>query len=151
MKANIKQQLCLLCYEAVAQRIANAQNAIDVAKESANDDSKSSAGDKHETGRAMAQLEQEKSAIQLNESIELKKEVEKIDFTNSAGSAQLGSLVITDKGNFFISVPIGKLNINQQTYFAVSPSSPIGMKVRNLKKNDSFDMNGLVYKILEII
>ena len=122
-----------------------------MAKESANDDSKSSAGDKHETGRAMAQLEQEKSGYQLKEAQELKNNLEKININTVSKSVQLGSIVITDKGNFFVSIPVGKLIVDSQTYYAISLSSPIGVKVKNLTKKDAFEMNNIVYKILEIL
>src|SRR3989344_3123698 len=110
-KNNLKLQLYSLCLVQIEQRISNAQLAIDNAKESSNDDTKSSAGDKHETGRAMAQLEQEKSAHQLNEALDLKASIEKINLAIKSISAQVGSIVHTDKGNFFISVPVGKLTV----------------------------------------
>ncbi|MBL0329305.1 MAG: 3-oxoacyl-ACP synthase [Bacteroidetes bacterium] len=151
MKKNLKEQLHSLCLAAVEQRIQNAQAAIAVAQESANDDTKSSAGDKHETGRAMAQLEQEKSAHQLNEALELKKILEKINPDFKADSVQLGSVVLTDKGHFFIAIPVGKLVLDSVTYFAISITSPIGSKIKNLRPGDSFEMNGMHYKIKSIL
>lgn len=151
MKNSLKEKLFLLCLEYVNQRISNAQDAIDVAKESANDDSKSSAGDKHETGRAMAQLEQEKSGYQLKEANELKSYLEKTNINSSSTSVQPGSVVLTDKGNFFISIPVGKLIADNETYYAISLSSPIGMKIKNLTKGAEFELNGNVYKILGIL
>lgn len=151
MKTSLKQKLHSLCLQNVEQRILNAQLAINNAKESANDDTKSSAGDKHETGRAMAQLEQEKSANQLNEALSLKKALEKLDLTISSKSVQVGSVVLTDKGNFFISIPVGKLTVEKETYYSISIGSPIGEKIKNLVKNDTFNMNGIVYKILGVL
>ncbi len=150
MELTLKQELYSLCLAAVEKRISNAQSAFDSAKESANDDTKSSAGDKHETGRAMAQLEQEKTAHQLNEALELKKLLEKTDPSFVSKSVQSGSLVVTDKGNFYVSVPIGKLTFKKSDYFAISIASPIGGKIKSGKKNDTFEMNGVVYKILNI-
>jgi sortase (surface protein transpeptidase) len=60
----LKTRLHSLCVSYVGQRIETAQRAIAIAQASANEETKSSAGDKYETGRAMAQLEIEK--IQLN-------------------------------------------------------------------------------------
>lgn len=150
MNTNLKQQLFSLCLTQIEQKISIAQSAIDNATESANDDTKSSAGDKHETGRAMAQLEQEKSRHQLKEALDLKKSIEKINIDIQSTSAHVGSVVHTDKGNFFISVPVGKLTIENTSYYSISITSPIGAKLKNLTKNDSFDMNGIVYKILEV-
>lgn len=150
MKKDIKQQLFSLCLNLIEQRISNAQLAISTAKESANDDRKSSAGDKHETGRAMAQLEQEKSGQQLKDVFDLKKSIEKLNLDIQSASAQVGSIVITDKGNFFILAPLGKLIVDENIYYAISISSPIGDKLKGRIKNESFEMKGIVYKILEV-
>ena len=151
MKPTLKQQLFILCDQFIDQRIANAREAIENATESANDDTKSSAGDKHETGRAMAHLEQEKSSNQLNEALELKTTLQKINPEISSSTIQVGSLVLTDKGNFFICIPAGKLELDNQIYFAISIGSPIGMKIKNLSKNQSFEFNNAVYNIIEVL
>ncbi len=150
MKKNLKQQLFSLCQQYIEQRISNALNAINTAKESANSDSKSSAGDKHETGRAMAQLEQEKSSIQLSETFELQKILQKIDPDKSSATIQNGSIVITNKGNFFISIPAGKLQFENKIYFAISMGSPFGLKIKNLSKNMQFDFNDQHYEIEDV-
>ena len=53
------QQACLDYCDVLINR---AQKEFQFITESANNETKSSAGDKHETGRAMAQIEQEKAA-----------------------------------------------------------------------------------------
>ena len=57
---SLKKQLYLFCVDYVESKLTNLQSALASAREAVSDDSKSTAGDKHETGRAMAQLEQEK-------------------------------------------------------------------------------------------
>ncbi|CAN5493886.1 hypothetical protein BH10BAC1_BH10BAC1_06840 [soil metagenome] len=147
---NLKQQLYTLCNLFIEQRIANTKEAIQNASESANDETKSSAGDKHETGRAMAQLEQEKAVTQLNEALELQAFFKKINPEIESKTAQVGSVVLTDKGNFFLAIPAGKLTVNKQQYFAISAISPIGLKLRNLTKNQQFDFNNQVYRIIDV-
>ncbi|MCX6297033.1 MAG: 3-oxoacyl-ACP synthase [Bacteroidetes bacterium] len=147
---NIKQILYIHCQQFVEQRISNAQVAINTAKESANDDTKSSAGDKHETGRAMAQLEQEKSAIQLNEAYELQNILQKINPHSFSEIIQNGSVVLTNKGNFFISIPAGKIVIENKVYFAISIGSPIGLNLKKKSKKMQFDFNGQLYEIEDI-
>lgn len=151
MKPTLKQQLYSLCQQFIDQRIANAREAIKNATESANDDTKSSAGDKHETGRAMAHLEQEKSANQLNEALELQAVLQKINPEITSSTIQVGSVVLTDKGNFFICIPAGKLELENKVYFAISIGSPIGMKIKNLSKNQTFEFNQSVYNIIEVL
>ena len=151
MNSFIKQALYKKCLEYADQRIHIIQSAIDEAVESANDDTKSSSGDKHETGRAMAQLEQEKSSKQLNEAIEFKNVLEKINPEQKSEKILLGSLVYTNKGVFYISVAAGKLIIEDQAFFAISPTSPLAMKLIGSRANNEIDFNGTNYKIVEIV
>ena len=148
---NLKSQLYAACIDYVEQRISHIQSAIDAASESGNDETKSSAGDKHETGRAMMQLEQEKNAKQLYEIIELKKLLDKINPEQQSSKASLGSIIITNKENFYISISAGKISIDNKNYFAVSPSSPIGSKLLNLKVNQEINFNGNNYSIQQIL
>jgi len=63
----IKQQLFNKCLDAIDSRFQTIQNTISEIQESLTSETKSSAGDKHETGRAMLQLEREKAGNQLSE------------------------------------------------------------------------------------
>ncbi|MGZ4054544.1 MAG: 3-oxoacyl-ACP synthase [Bacteroidia bacterium] len=151
MDTHIKKRLYEKCLEYANQRIANIQEAIDEAVESANDDTKSSSGDKHETGRAMAQLEQEKSSKQLAEALEFKNILEKINPGQKSDKVLLGSLVVTNKGAFYISVAAGKLSIDDQFYFAISPASPLAIKLMGLSKKEEIIFNGNKYIVEEIV
>ena len=111
---------------------------------------KSSAGDKHETGRAMIQIEREKlgKQILLNEDV-IKKLISfeeniKTDFVS------LGSIVVTDNLNYYLSIPAGFLKIEAKTYYCVSPISPIGMLLLGKKIKDQIYFNKRTSKILEI-
>ena len=108
---------------------------------------RSSAGDKHETGRAMAQLEQEKSTKQLQEAFELKKSILKIDPNLHSSFISKGSLVLTDQGNFYISIAAGKIQVDNIDYFAISPLSPIAIAFIGAKANQKINFNGKDYFI----
>lgn len=152
---NDQQQLKIAlhakCVEYADQRIQTIQNALDAAGESGNDETKSSAGDKHETGRAMMQLEQEKIANQLSEALEMKINISKIDPHQRSRVVSLGSVVITNKGNFYISISAGKIEVEQQLCFAISPLSPLASKLIGLLVTQETEMNGQIYKIMEIV
>ncbi|MES2592678.1 MAG: 3-oxoacyl-ACP synthase [Bacteroidota bacterium] len=147
----LKFQLYQKCIDYVEERLSHVQSAIDAASESGNDETKSSAGDKHETGRAMMQLEQEKNSRQLYETMELKKALDKINPNQQSTVVAPGSIVITNKGNFYISISAGKIEIGTTTYFAVSPVSPIAAQFIGLAIGKELNFNGSLYKIQEII
>ena len=123
----IKEQLFHQCYEYIDQRIGTAKAAIESAKASADEETKSSAGDKYETGRAMMQLEMEKHNAQLAEASKLRKMLDQIQphIHKQSDSVQPGSAVDTDQGSFFIAISAGQLKAGDKVFFAISPATPI--------------------------
>jgi DNA-binding XRE family transcriptional regulator len=147
----LKEMLFDHCLKYAQDRLSTIRSAMSYAVESANDDSKSSAGDKHETGRSMAQLEQEKLSGQLLEAEKLIQTLNQIERGKISPNASLGSLFITTNGNYYLSVSAGKLLINNITYFAVSPLSPIGVVLMQQKINSAFIFNGKEFSIEKIL
>lgn len=145
--SEIKRKLYRICMDYVCERIASAQQAITAARESANDDTKSSAGDKYETGREMMQQEIDRNRKQLEESQKLRLILESIDPDRPTEIVQNGSLVSTNLGNFYISISRGQISIEGCNYFAVSAVSPIGMKLMKQKAGSGFDFNGKMFLI----
>ena len=148
---SIKQQLHALCLAYIEERIKGANQAIQFAQDAANEETKSSSGDKYETGRAMAQLEIEKINTQLNEAKKLKQNLLQPENTTASEKVQPGSLVITNQGKFYISIPAGQLIINKEIYFAISPSSPIGHELLYLTTGDRFTFNKKEFIIQQIL
>lgn len=137
----IKKQLHARCVAIVQQRIADSRQAMDAAQESANQEEKSSMGDKYETGRAMAQIARDQAAQQLDEALKLKLVLDQINPMSSSTNIGLGSLVVTDQNQFYIAISVGRLEIDGKEHFVVSPQSPIGKLLINRKVNDSFVFN----------
>jgi len=145
-----KIKLHSLCQAYIEQRIDAAQKAIAIAQESANEETKSSAGDKYETGRAMAQLEIEKNSTQLAEAQKLKVALSQIKPDQTSYAVQAGSLVITNQGNFYISISAGQFTVDNVSYFSISPASPIGSKLMGLKEGAQFSFNTKTYLIRNV-
>lgn len=128
-----------------------AQLAIDEAQKASNDDTKSSAGDKYETGRAMMQQETDRNRLQLAETNKLKVALNLINPAHVSDTAEPGSIVITDRGNFYIAISAGLINVNGEDYFAISPVSPIGLLLKGQKAGKEFALNGKPYQIKMVI
>jgi len=148
---DIKEQLHKFCIAYVQKRMDEAEMAFKAAEQASNDDTKSSAGDKYETGRAMMQQEKDRNTTQLNEANKLMVALNHISTKGNSATAENGSLVITDNGKFYIAISAGVLAINGENYFAVSPASPIGMRLKGLKAGDGFELNGKKYKVVEVM
>jgi len=127
------------------------QSSFDDANSALTSETKSSAGDKHETGRAMAQLEQEKLSGQLANLVQLKEGLSRINPQDKFDTVQFGSIVETSNGFFFFSVGLGSFIIEETTVFSLSITSPIGQQLIGKKKNDEIQFNGKNIKIIDII
>ena len=137
----LKQQLYNFCSDYVNQRIETASSAIQIAQASANEETKSSAGDKYETGRAMMQLEIEKNTTQLNEARKLRQVLDQFDPLKPTSFVQLGSLVITSSQNYYMSISAGQLTIENKIYFAISAVSPIGAQLMGMRAGETIVFN----------
>lgn len=148
---NLKKALYDQCQTYVQQRIDTARQAMEAAQEAANSESKSSAGDKYETGRAMAQLERDRHAQLLAEALKLEQELSRLNLDKLYDTVQPGSLAVTDRGTFFISISAGKLTQDGNDYFAVSPASPIATALTGNRAGDTVLFNKLTYQVVQIV
>ena len=126
------------------------KNALTLAKESRDGDTKSSAGDKYETGRAMMQIEIDKFENQLQKTRVLQKELERINLDRTFNEAVMGSIVQTNTDFIFISIGLGRIVLNGQNYITISQASPLGQAIYNKKKGEKFSLNGRENDILGI-
>lgn len=137
----VKKELLNQCQNYTLKRLQRVQNIISGIQESLTSETKSSAGDKHETGRAMLQLEREKAGKQLAEVQKLQEILAKVSIVPS-DHIRLGSLVFTSQANYFISISIGQLVINNKQYFAIAVNSPIGKMLLGETVGSTFNFNG---------
>ena len=146
-----KQNLYSRCQQYVQQHIDTARQAMESAQESANSESKSSAGDKYETGRAMAQLERDRHAQLLAEARKMEQELTRLDVDKDYDTVKPGSLVTTNRGIFFISISAGKLTADGTDCFAVSPASPVAAALMSHRAGDVVTFSTLAYQVLSVV
>ncbi len=147
---SIKKKLYTSCQSFVDDRIKHVQNAIENAQNSSNSETKSTAGDKHDTARAMMQLEVEKLSKQLAEAKKLRIGLSHINPESAHKEIQMGSVVETNAANYFISVSAGNISVKDLSYFAISPVTPIAKLMIGLKKGEHFTFNGKTIEILSV-
>lgn len=147
----IKTHLYNQCVAFIDNRLNTVKNTIKEIQYALLSETKSSAGDKHETGRAMLQLEREKAGNQLAEINKIKQHISKIDIEKTALNIGLGTLVYTTKANYFISISAGELKFENQKFYAISPSTPIGKILIGKKEGDAVVFRDSKFNILQII
>ena len=138
---DLKKALYNSCVEFIEQREETINRIINSNQSALTSETKSSAGDKHETGRAMLQLEMEKTSQQLKGIHDMRLILSKIGIDDISEIIKLGSVVITNRGNYFLAISAGEINILGIKYFAVSTASPIGKLLLGKSVGNAFDFN----------
>ena len=146
----IKQSIKSEVLSQLKLKIQEITDAIKSAEISRDAYSKSSAGDKHETSRAKIQTEIDQLSKQLFNAQKQKNDLLNIDTYHTNSVANVGSLVETNKGYFYISIGWGRIQMQNENYFVISLGSPIGMLLKNKKKGDSFQFRNTEYCILNL-
>jgi len=146
----IKQQLHLKCQELLQNRLRVLEKSMNDIYNNLESETKSTAGDKHETGRAMLHLEREKLGHQLaiiNNQLQV---FNKINLEAQISRVVLGSLVYTTQANYFISVSMGELKAGKIRAYAISPMSPVGQALMLKAVDETVFYNNQEIKILKI-
>lgn len=147
---NIKQQLYNKCRDFLNNRLEVVQNTIKDIQNALHSETKSSAGDKHETGRAMLQLAREKAGQQLAELQKLNETLGKIEVNSQHKNVALGSLVLTSKLNYFIAISAGELVVDDINYYAISVSTPIAQLLLSKQIGDRIEFRDSKFIIKNI-
>lgn len=145
--ASIKEQLHQQCKVLIEQKTSALQQELKALSDSAEADTKSSMGDKYETGREMINLEKGKIGEQLRNAETMLQAINAIDPTHLMQEAALGAVVQTNVGRYFLSAPLGQVKLNKEGYFCISMGSPIGRQLAGLKVGDTFEMAGKIQEI----
>ncbi len=143
-----KENLINTIASLLTDKLNDLSQHIKETKEARDSDTKSSAGDKFETSREMVQLELNNLENQAAKTAKLLNEINAISLMPNTSIA-IGSLVETNKGNYFIAVPFGKIVIEQDEYFIISLASPMGQLLNKKTTGDEIVFKSNEMKILD--
>ena len=146
----LKQKIYDCCKLKTDVRINELQQILADLKESGTNETKSTAGDKHETALAMLQIEQANTRAQLEDALQKKAALEKINPALSVKQIVNGSLVKTNRGYFFIGIALGKITTEGIDVITLSSQSPLGIKMMGLFVGEVAEVNGTL-RIIETI
>jgi hypothetical protein len=148
MKKMNKSSLINIVKLKISEKIDNFQKLIAETRASSND-TKSSMGDKYETGREMLQQEINNLQVQLNEVLKQQDFFQTI-LPKPSDKAEKGAIVKTEKGLFFISVSLGEIIFENQKLICISPESPLAKAMNGKHTNDVFTLNTMNEKVIDI-
>jgi transcription elongation GreA/GreB family factor len=146
----LKPRVWEYCLDLLQGKLGGLELQLAELRAGAESEGKSSAGDKHETGRAMMHLEQEQLQKQVGELQNQLQQLLSLKNSEFKPNVHSGSLVTTDKGVFYIGIGLGKIDFEGQNLFVISPASPIGKVFMGKIKGDAFSFGPARYNILEI-
>jgi|688.fasta_scaffold00419_46 hypothetical protein len=146
-----KQQLKETCTSIIRERIKTLELAMAESQVAANNETKSSSGDKYETTRAMNQLEKDMLARQLSENNKELSSMIEIDCQHSSLTVIPGSLIDCGDTLFFILGGLGKMQPEGKTLFVISPNAPLAKNLFSKTKGDRFLFNRQELEILDVM
>lgn len=131
--------------------IRAAQAAFEELQGSLEGESKSTAGDKHETGRAMVQMEMEQAATRLQRVERMVRGWKATDPSVARNAVRPGAIVVTDQGGFVIGVAWGVFQgPDAQDWRAISSDAPLAMALHGCQAGEAVNFRGRSWQILEV-
>jgi len=144
-----KSELLAEVRKSLVARQEAARKEMEAAQDSANQEQKSTMGDKYETGRAMAQIDRDMYARQY---AEISRELAVLDRIGSMGDMSsravvLGSLADTSLGLVFIAVSLGVVVLGDKRVTVVSLKSPLGQALVGKEAGAVFTAQGKPHRL----
>ena len=147
----MREKLLAKCADYVEERVSRLQSSIKDLEHDLGNETKSSAGDKYETSREMMNTEINKLQNQLQSFKKLKEVLAVIENRKASTTVQLGSIVKTDAANYFISIPVGEIKVEEEKYYAIGLNSPIGKLLLGKEKGEQFIFQQKEFSIKKIL
>lgn len=146
----LKEHLYHHCVSILTERIEQAEIAMQDAQDSANSETKSSAGDKYETGRAMAHLDKERHTRRHAAALDELTRLQRLNPDCVMTEIESGALVQTSVGWYYLTVGIGEIEFEDTVVQVISPESPIGAFLLELEVGDADDFRGREIEVLSV-
>jgi hypothetical protein len=148
LNINIKEKLLARCIEIKEESETNILAAMNDAQQSANE--YGTPRDRYDSFRAQLMRKRDMLAQQLAAVDEELRYLRQIKPANILSKVESGALVRLDSQTLYILAGIGKIIVDNEIYYIVSPVVPLVMAMKNLKQGDLFSFRGTTMKIIEI-
>jgi hypothetical protein len=139
------------CLSIIGERLDALYASTEAMQQGAQNDAKSSMGDKYETGREMLKQELDKYGQAIASLEEMRAILLPIDPEKPATTIQTGALVYTTSGIFYVSVPLGKVTIQGESVFTISAYAPIVVALKEAHQSGTSFFRGKHFEISTIV
>lgn len=148
---NFKEKIYNTFLQNLRDKIYAYQVILTELRESVLNETKSTAGDKHETALAMLQMEQSQIAKHMQDAVEARNVFLQLDISAGHERIKNGSLIKTNHGYFLLGVALPKIEVDGKTALAISPKSPLGSLMIGRKAGEKIHLNQISHLIEEIV
>jgi hypothetical protein len=148
LNISIKEKLLARCIELKEESQANTLSAMNDAQQGANE--YGAPRDRYDSFRAQLMRKRDMLAQQLANVEEELRYLRQMKSKSVSTKVEAGALVALESQTLYILAGIGKVIVEDTTYYVVSPIVPLVAAMKDLKKGDSFDFRGTKMKILDI-
>ncbi|MBN2614825.1 MAG: hypothetical protein JXR71_03960 [Bacteroidales bacterium] len=148
-KKALKKELWEKCIRTEEENIARLRYEIDEAQRLSNE--YGAPKDRYDPYRTKLMRQRDLYAQQLVKAEQLMDVLKKVPMDKEFDAVEFGALVITDKQKLFVSAAIGKVECQEDCFFAISPVVPVYKAMEGKKAGETFTVNGNSFTIKEII
>lgn len=148
MSESMRHQVVAALEASMEAGLLRARAAFEELQGSLEGESKSTAGDKHETGRAMVQMEMEQAAGRLSRVERMMRQWHALDPSLSREQVRPGAVVITDQGGFVIGVAWGVFDGPESAdWRAISTDAPLAQAMQASGPGSTIEFRGRTWRI----
>ena len=147
-KLELKKKLINECLDIQHKIVENLKHVMDEAQKGANEYGQPK--DRYDSYRAQLLNKRDLFGGQLEKAANEIKVIKKIDLSRTKEFVSFGAVVITKEQKLFVSISAGKIQIDDEVYFAISPMSPIYQTINKLLKGDTFVFREKQNEILDV-
>jgi hypothetical protein len=144
----LKSKIIEACKQQQYETIANLKREMDEHQQLANDYGPPK--DRYDAFRSQMLRRRDIFAEQLQKANEELYTLDKIKPNEVKSKIEFGAIVVTDKQKLFISTSMGKISIDDEVFFCISPAVPIYKVMEGMKAGDVTTFNNNCIKILDV-
>ncbi len=145
---DLKKRLLEVCINRQQETAAELQHEVDETLRLSNE--YGAPKDRYDPFRTKLMNQNNLFAKQLSQANTLLVTLQKIPVDREITTVEFGAIVITNKQKLFVSVGMGKIMLDGETFYAISPQVPIFQAMRGKKAGDTFIFNGQTFEIKDV-
>lgn len=147
-KNEVKAKLLAKCIAQQEEAISQLQKEIDDAQKQANDYGQPK--DRYDAFKTKMLRQKDMFAQQQAKGKIVLATLKQIPIEKTYSKVEFGTVVITNKQKLFVAAGLGKIEVDGETFFVISPQVPIFNALKGLKQGESTVFNGMNIEIKEV-